>query len=91
MTSTHSGFDMEILDVLPSFFEKGDQEVDGHVEILSDLLFIEIFSSDGRAHAEDFLKLKPDCALNFINFVLHVFSFAHHNWELVNLIQRVTE
>ena len=85
-----SGFNMKSPDILPSFLEKGDQEVDAHINVLSELLFSEGEGSDGSTHAEDFLQLESDGRFQFLNFISNVFGFGDRDWELVDLVEDVT-
>lgn len=57
---THGCLDGKGSDVLPSFLQKGDQEVDSDGDILSDIIFGEIESSDSGTHAENLLELESD-------------------------------
>ena len=54
------GFDVESSHVLPALLQEGDQEVDTHVNVLSELLFSEGEGSDGSTHAKNLLKLESD-------------------------------
>ena len=55
-----SRFDVESSDILPSFLEQRDQEVDTHVNVLSELFFGEGEGSNSCSHAKNLLKLESD-------------------------------
>jgi hypothetical protein len=57
---SHGCLDIDRLYVLPSLFEEGDQEVDSHEDVLSELVLVHAFVSDGDGHAGDLLQLELD-------------------------------
>jgi hypothetical protein len=82
---------MESSDILPAFLEEGNQEVDRHVDVLSQLFFSHFNSSDGGTHAENLLQLEFDGSFDFLNFILDFFVFTDRNGEFANFIQCVSE
>ena len=78
---------MDGLKVLPSLFQEGDQEVDGHSDVLSQLFFCHLFVSDSDGHAGNFLKLELDTSSNIIDLVLQGFSVSNDLGEHTDSIQ----
>lgn len=63
----HGGFNIERSNVLPSFLQQTDQEVDACVQVLSDLVFVQLISSDGGGQAQHLLQLESHSTLNFLD------------------------
>ena len=81
---------MEGSDVLPALLQKRNQEVDGHVDVLSEFFFREVNSTNGSTHTEDLLKLESDSGLDFLDLIFDLFVFTDGDGELTNLVQGVT-
>lgn len=82
---THRGLDMEGLDVVPSLFEKADQEVDRDGKILAELLGGVVGAANGGSETGNLLQLE-------FNRVLHILILAGNGlilldgkWELPTL------
>ena len=84
------GFDVKSPDILPSLFQERDQEIDAHVNVLSELFFSKGESSNGSTHAKDLLQLESDGGFQFFNLLSNVFRFSDRDWELVDLVEDVT-
>eukprot|EP00656_Telonema_subtile_P016814 TRINITY_DN1890_c0_g1_i4.p2 TRINITY_DN1890_c0_g1~~TRINITY_DN1890_c0_g1_i4.p2 ORF type:complete len:100 (+),score=11.77 TRINITY_DN1890_c0_g1_i4:97-396(+) len=70
----HGGLDVGGLQVLPVLLEKGDKEVDGHVDVLTDLLLGHVGVTDAGGEAEDLLELELDGGLLLGDLVGDVLS-----------------
>ena len=81
----HGGLDVESLDVLPVLLEEGDQEVDGHGEVVDELIVVHVDVTDGNVEAEDLLHLELDGSLDFVDLGLHRFAVRQHGGELTSL------
>lgn len=88
---SHRSFDVKGTNILPSFFHEGDQEVDGHGHVLSDLFFSEVEIADGCTHAVDFLGVELDGLLELIDFRFDFLSFSKIDGESAHLDQYVSE
>jgi hypothetical protein len=98
----HSGLDVDSLHVVPSLLKEGDQEVQGHVDVLSEFFVIEVLSSDWDGEAGNFLKLELDGGLDTRDLVFKgivmgndggehlnsVKDWSQNDWDLLN--QRVS-
>ena len=65
----HGGFDVEGTDILPTFLCEGDQEVNGHCDVLSEIFFRLFHMSDASAQTGCFFGLEFYCVFDFFNFV----------------------
>mmetsp|Transcript_74119 Transcript_74119/g.103035 ORF Transcript_74119/g.103035 Transcript_74119/m.103035 type:complete len:236 (+) Transcript_74119:341-1048(+) len=88
---THRGLDVEGSNILPSLLQEGNQEVDRHVDVLSELLLRKSESSDGGTHAKDLLQLELDGGLQFLNLLSGGFVLSQSSGEFTDLRQSVTE
>ena len=77
--------------ILPSFLHEGDQEVDGHGQVLSDSFFALVDGSDSGTHAVDFLGLELDGLFEFVNFGADLFSFRQIDRESTHLDEDVAQ
>ena len=46
--------------VLPVLLQQGDEEVDGHLNVLEELLLLHVAVADGHTHAQHLLQLELD-------------------------------
>jgi len=76
---------------VPSLLEEGDQEVDAHVDVLSDLFLVELVVTDGGAEAEHLLQLELNGSLDLLDLISDQFVLLEHHGELADLVQGVTE
>jgi len=53
LSRTHGALDVQRPDVLPVLLEKGDEEVDGQVDVLDQLLLAHADVADSHAQAQD--------------------------------------
>jgi hypothetical protein len=81
---------VEGLDVLPSLLQQGDQEVDRHVDVLSEFFFVHSGNTDGGTHTEDLLQLESNGGLDFLNLIFDLFVFTDGNGEFADLVKGVT-
>ena len=56
----HGSLHMETLDVLPSFFQEGDQKVDSHIQVSSNFIFGHVDGGNGSSQTKDFLQLESN-------------------------------
>ena len=66
----HGGVKVERLDILPALLKEGNEEVDAHVNVLSQVFGVHFNISDWGGHVQDFLKLEPDGVSNFLNLLI---------------------
>jgi hypothetical protein len=78
-------------DVLPSLLHEGDQEVDGHGEVLPDVVLASLDSSDGSAEAGGLLGLELDSVLKLINLGSDLLTLSKSDGEKTHLHQHVSE
>lgn len=83
----HGGLDVDSLHVVPSLFKEGDQEVQGHVDVLSELLVIEVLSSDWDGEAGNLLKLELDGGLDTSDLVFKGIVMGNDGWEHLNSVK----
>ena len=82
---------MKSSDVLPSLLCQGDQEVNTHGDVLSQLFFGLFYISDSSSQARGFLGLELDGVLDFGDFVEELFSFSHGDGELSELDEDIAQ
>ena len=82
---------MKGFNVLPSFLGQRNQEVGGHIHILTDVILRHGNSGDGGTHAQDLLQLEADSLSQFLDLVGGGFTFSHHDGELTDLDESVTQ
>ena len=87
----HGGLDVEGSHVLPSLLHEGDEEVDGHGEVLSDVVLASLNISDGSAEAGSLLGLELDGVLEFVDLGSDLLSLGEGDGEETHLDQDVTE
>ena len=49
---------MKSFKILPTFFQKGDQKVDGHIKVSSDIILRHLDSSNSSTQTENFFQLE---------------------------------
>ena len=73
--------------VLPSLLQKRDQEVDGHEDVLSELVFSQVLVSDGDGHTGDLLQLELDAGSGVIDFLSQGFLMGNNLREHPNFVE----
>ena len=58
--SGHGGLDVDRLDVVPALLEERGQEIEGHHDVLLELVIGHIGAADGGGEAGDLLELELD-------------------------------
>jgi len=81
---------MQSLNILPSLLQQGHQEIDGHVDVLSEFFFSHGGDTDGGTHTEDLLQLESDGGFNFLELFFDLFVFTDSDGELADLVEGVT-
>ena len=81
---------MERLDIMPALLKEGNEEVDAHVNVLSQVFGVHFNISDCGGHVQDFLKLEPDGVSNFLNLLIDAFALTNAQRELSDFDQHVT-
>ena len=84
---THSGLDVQRLDVLPVLLQQGHQEVDSRLDVDEQLLFGHFNVTDGDSHAKNLLKLELDLGLDVVDLVLERLVVGGERRELAGLVQ----
>ena len=87
----HARLNVDRSDVLPSLLEQGNEIVDGHVDVVSELFSVELESSHGAAETDALLQLELDGVLQLLNLGHDLLSFVHGDGELAHLDQHVSE
>ena len=87
----HGSLNVEGSNVLPSLLCQGDQEVNTHSDVLSELFFSLFHISDSSSQARGFLGLEFNGVLDFSDFVDELFSFSHGDGELSELDEDITQ
>lgn len=82
----HGGLNVGGLEVLPVLLEEGDEVVDGHVDVLADLLLGHLGVTDAGAEAEDLLELELDGGLGLEDLVLDVLTGVDGGGELTGTV-----
>ena len=88
---SHGGLDGQGFDVLPVLLEERNQEVDGQVQVLDELIFRHINITDSNVEAKDLLHLELDGGLDIIDFTKHIILMGQHGWEFTGLVQTWTQ
>ena len=88
---SHGGLDGQGFDVLPVLLEERNQEVDGQVQVLDELIFRHINITDSNVEAKDLLHLELDGGLDIIDFTKHIILMGQHGWEFTSLVQTWTQ
>eukprot|EP00349_Pseudokeronopsis_sp_Brazil_P008614 CAMPEP_0202965884 /NCGR_PEP_ID=MMETSP1396-20130829/10028_1 /ASSEMBLY_ACC=CAM_ASM_000872 /TAXON_ID= /ORGANISM="Pseudokeronopsis sp., Strain Brazil" /LENGTH=203 /DNA_ID=CAMNT_0049689073 /DNA_START=89 /DNA_END=699 /DNA_ORIENTATION=+ len=78
-------------EVLPSLLEEGDEEVDGHEDVLSDLVLSHAVIGDCDCHAGDLLQLELDAAPHIINLRLQALVVSHDLGKHADPVEDGTE
>lgn len=91
MNFAHSALDVEGLDVLPSLLQEGDEEVDCHLNVDGQFLWLQSDVTDGNTDAKNLLQLELDSALEIVDLLFDVFGVGEQDWELVCLVQMWSE
>merc|ERR1711930_26396 len=84
---SHGGFDVEGPDVLPLFLQQRNQEIDGHVDVLDQLIVVHVDITDGNGQAQNFFHLEFDGLFHFFDFGNHIVSLGQNGWKLTGLVQ----
>ena len=82
---------MDRLEVVPSLLEKRCQEVDTHVDVLSELLLSHGLVADGDGHAGDLLQLEFDGGAGVVNLGAEVLVVGDHLGEHTNTVEDGSE
>jgi len=82
---------MEGLDVVPVLLEEGDEEIDSHHGVLTELFVGEAGVADGDAHAQNLLKLELDVGLQLVALLLDVVVMGDQGRELTGLVETGTQ
>jgi len=72
---------------VPSFFQQRNQEIQSHVDVLSELLVIKIFSSNWNGKADNLLKLELDGRFDTFDLVLKGIVVGNDGWEHLNSVK----
>jgi hypothetical protein len=82
---------VESSNVLPSLLHKGDQEVDGHGQVLPDVVLTGLDGSNGGTEAGSLLGLELDSVLELINLGSDLLTLSESDREETHLDQHVSE
>ena len=84
----HGSLDMDGSNVLPTFFGKADQKVNGLSQICHDMLLFHALLSNGDLDIDDLFKLEFDGSFKFVVHFLNVVTLSDWLWGLASLDQR---
>ena len=87
----HGRLDVEDLDVLPVLLEERDEEVDGELHVIDELLLGHSAVADGDVEAEHLLKLELDHRLHLVHLGAELLRGQHDRGELARLVQAGAE
>jgi len=87
----HGGLEVEGTDVLPVLLEKGDQEVDGELDVGHQLLLSHSDVAHSNTKAEHLLELELDGALKVVNLGGHIVIVGKEGREFSGLVQTRTK
>lgn len=76
---------------MPSFLHQRNQEVDGHGQVLSNVVLTCLNIANSGSQARSLLRLELDGVLELINFGGDLLSFSKGDWESVHLDQDVAQ
>jgi hypothetical protein len=82
---------MDSLEIVPSLLEEGGQEVNTHVDVLSELLLSHGLVTDGDGHAGNLLELELDGGAGVINLGAEVFVVGDDLGEHTNTVEDGSE
>lgn len=72
---------------MEAFLQQGDQEVDGHSDVLSELVFSHAFITDGYVKAGNLLELEPNACTGIVNLVLERLGMRDDLRESANSVK----
>jgi len=88
---SHGALDVERSDVLPLLLQQGHQEIDGHVDVLDELIIAHLHVTDGDGQAENLLHLELDGGFHLANLGVHVVASGEDRWKLTSLVETRSE
>jgi len=88
---SHSGLDVEALDVLPMLLQQRNQEIHGQVNILDQFLLRHANIANGNTQTQDLLHLELDGRLQVKCLLLQVVAVGDQGGELSCLVQSWTQ
>jgi hypothetical protein len=68
--------------ILPVLLQKGNKEVDAHLDVLLDLLLLHRQVANGNTHAKNLLELELDGCLSLVHLGLEGFLVSNQGREL---------
>jgi hypothetical protein len=83
----HGGLHVEGLHIVPVLLEEGDEEVDGHNGVLSELIRSHTDMTNSDTHAEDLLELEFDLGLDVVDLLLNVVIVTEGGGEFTGLVE----
>lgn len=87
----HGGLDVDGANVLPVLLQEGDEEVDGELDVLDELLAGEVDVADGNSDAEDLLHLELDGGLDLSDLLGDGLVVGDEGGELSGLVESRSE
>ncbi len=87
----HGGLDVKGAHILPSLFHQGDQEVNGHGQVLSEVILTSLDRADSSAEAGSLLGLELDGMLELVDLGSDLLTLSQSDGEETHLDQHVTE
>merc|ERR1719495_748701 len=88
---SHSGLDVEALDILPMLLQQRNQEIHGQVNILDQFLLRHANITNGNTQTQDLLHLELDGWLQVKCLLLQVVAVGDQSGELSCLVQSWTQ
>ena len=82
---------MDGLKVVPLLLQEGGKEVEGHDNVLSELIIGHLLVTGSNVEAGDLLELPLDGTLNVVDLLLEWFVVSNWLWEHTNSVKDWTE
>lgn len=83
----HGGLDVNGLHVVPALLEEGDQEVDSHHDVDSELIIGHLSAADGGVQAGDLLELPFDGGTEVLDLDSEWLLMGDDLWEHLDSVQ----
>jgi hypothetical protein len=88
---SHGGFDVERSNILPLLLQQTNQEIDGHVDVLDQLVVVHLHVTNGNGQTKNFLHLEFNGSFHLLDFSDHIVSLSQNTWKLTGFVQTWSE
>lgn len=90
LNRTHSGLDVDDLDVLPLLLQERDEEVDGKNDVALQLISVEVNMTNRDREAKDLLHLELNGVENTVNLLSGILRVGDDRGELTSSVKTGT-